>query len=41
MTVKVECGGLWAVSDSRAEFAGQKFHGRGLDGYDPVKKEVS
>jgi|DewCreStandDraft_4_1066084.scaffolds.fasta_scaffold00300_6 hypothetical protein len=39
MSVKLECGGLWAVSDFRAEFAGQKFQGRGLDGYDPVKKK--
>ncbi len=39
MTVKLECGGLWAVSDFRAEFGGQKFQGRGFDGYDPVKKK--
>ncbi len=39
MSVKVECGGLWAFSDFHAEFAGQKFQGRGVDGYDPVKKK--
>jgi len=39
MTLKMECGGLWLVSDFRSEFGGQKFQGRGMDGYDPVKKK--
>jgi hypothetical protein len=39
MTSKVECGGLWLASDFRAEFGGMPFHGRGFDGYDPVKKK--
>jgi hypothetical protein len=39
MTVKLECGGLWAVTDFRSEFMGQPFHGRGFDGYDPAKKK--
>jgi hypothetical protein len=36
---KFECGGLWLVSDFKGEFGGQPFQGRGLDGYDPVKKK--
>jgi hypothetical protein len=39
LTLKMECGGLWLVSDFRSEFGGQKFQGRGMDGYDPVKKK--
>jgi hypothetical protein len=39
MTLKMECGGLWLVSDFRSEFFGQKFQGRGMDGYDPDKKK--
>src|SRR5437762_9445656 len=39
MTYKMECGGLWLTSDFRGEFDGQKFQGRGLDGYDPEKKK--
>lgn len=38
-TYKMECGGLWLSSDFQGEFGGQKFQGRGLDGYDPEKKE--
>jgi hypothetical protein len=39
MTLKMECGGLWLVSDFHSEFGGQKFQGRGMDGYDPEKKK--
>lgn len=39
MTYKVEMGGLWLASDFRGEFAGQKFEGKGFDGYDPAKKK--
>lgn len=39
MTAKMECGGLWLVSDFQGEFGGQKFQGRGLDGYDPASKK--
>lgn len=39
MTYRMECGGLWLVSDFRSDFGGQKFQGRGLDGYDPQKKK--
>src|ERR1041385_3654754 len=39
MTYKMECGGLWLTSDFRSEFDGQKFQGRGVDGYDPEKKK--
>jgi hypothetical protein len=39
MTYKMECGGLWLTGDFRGEFEGQKFQGRGVDGYDPEKKK--
>lgn len=39
MTYRMECGGLWLASDFKAEFGGQPFHGRGMDGYDPQKKK--
>ena len=39
MTYKLECGGLWLVSDFRGEFEGQAFQGKGMDGFDPVKKK--
>jgi hypothetical protein len=39
LTSKMECGGLWLITDFRSEFGGQKFQGRGLDGYDPTKKK--
>src|SRR5437762_13844213 len=39
MTYKMECGGLWLTSDFRGEFDGQKFQGRGVEGYDPEKKK--
>src|SRR5438445_4499973 len=38
-TYKMECGGLWLVSDFQGEFEGAKFQGKGLDGYDPAKKK--
>ena len=38
-TYKMECGGLWLTSDFCGEFDGQKFQGRGVDGYDPEKKK--
>jgi len=38
-TYKLECSGLWLVSDFRSEFGGQPFQGRGLDSYDPAKKK--
>jgi hypothetical protein len=38
-TFRMECGGLWLVSDFNADFGGQKFQGRGFDGYDPEKKK--
>jgi hypothetical protein len=41
LTSKMECGGLWLITDFRSEFGGQKFQGRGLDGYDPTKKGSS
>jgi hypothetical protein len=39
MTLKMECGGLWLMSDFHSEFGGQKFHGRGMDGYDVTKQK--
>jgi hypothetical protein len=37
---KMELGGLWLVADFQGEFApGQKFTGKGLDGYDAGKKK--
>ena len=39
MTYKLQAGGFWLVSHFIGEFAGQKFEGNGLDGYDPIKKK--
>ncbi len=39
MTAKMECGGLWLLSEFKADFGGQDFHGRGTDGYDADKKK--
>ena len=39
LTAKMECGGLWLVTDFRGEFGGQPFQGRGMDSYDPGKKK--
>lgn len=39
-TYKMECGGLWLVSDFHGEFGGQKFSGHGIDGYDPGEEKV-
>jgi Protein of unknown function (DUF1579) len=40
VTYKMELGGLWLVSDFQGEFSpGQKFTGKGLDGYDALKKQ--
>jgi hypothetical protein len=36
---KMELGGLWLVSEFQGEVGGQKFSGRGFDGYDPIKKK--
>lgn len=36
---KMELGGLWLSSTFEGEFGGMKFSGKGLDGYDPVKKK--
>ena len=39
MTWKLELGGLWLLSDLEGEFGDMKFKGRGIDGYDPIKKK--
>lgn len=36
---KMECGGLWLASTFKGEMMGQKFEGRGVDGYDPESKK--
>lgn len=36
---KMECGGLWLVSNFEGEFGGVKFQGKGLDSYDAAKKK--
>lgn len=36
---KMECGGLWLVSNFKGTFAGQPFQGRGADSYDAKKKK--
>ena len=38
-TYKMDLGGLWLVTDFLGEFGGQRFQGKGLDGYDPIKKK--
>jgi hypothetical protein len=39
MIYKMEVGGLWLVGNFKANFGGQPFQGKGLDGYDPIKKK--
>jgi len=39
MVYKMDLGGLWLVGDFTSDFAGQKFTGKGLDSYDPIKKK--
>src|SRR5687768_222046 len=39
MTWKMDLGGLWLISKFEGDFAGQKFHGHGMDSYDPHKKK--
>jgi hypothetical protein len=36
---KLECGGMWLACEFNGEFGGQKFQGRGIDGYDADKKK--
>jgi hypothetical protein len=38
-TFALECGGLWLVSDYRADIGGLKLQGKGLDSYDQNKKK--
>ena len=38
-TYKMELGGLWLSSSMESELFGQKFSGRGFDGYDVQKKK--
>jgi hypothetical protein len=39
MTYKMELGGLWLLSNFKGQFGGQPFQGKGIDGYDSVKKK--
>jgi hypothetical protein len=39
MVYKMDLGGLWLSSTLDGEAGGQKFQGRGFDGYDPMKKK--
>jgi hypothetical protein len=39
ITFKMELGGLWLAGKLESELFGQKFSGRSLDSYDPVKKK--
>lgn len=39
MVYKPACGGLWMASKYEGDFNGQKFEGRGLDGYNSMKKK--
>src|SRR5262245_54971257 len=36
---KMEVGGLWLTTKYEGDFAGAKFEGRGIDGYDTTKKK--
>lgn len=36
---KMECGGLWLITDFKTTFGGAPFQGRGMDGYDPDTKK--
>ncbi|MEX2027576.1 MAG: DUF1579 domain-containing protein [Pirellulaceae bacterium] len=38
-TSKMECGGLWLVTNFEGDFGGAKFQGKGLDSYDPKTKK--
>ena len=37
----MEVGGLWLTSKFEGDFAGAKFEGRGIDGYDQTKKKYT
>jgi hypothetical protein len=39
MVYKMDVGGLWLVSNFKANLGGQPFQGKGMDGYDPMKKK--
>jgi hypothetical protein len=39
MVTKMVAGGVWMSSEFTGEFGGQKFEGRGLDGFDQDKKK--
>jgi Protein of unknown function (DUF1579) len=39
MVWKMDVGGLWLTSNFEGDFGGMKFHGRGFDSYDSMKKK--
>ena len=39
VTYKMELGGLWLIGAMESELFGQKFTGKSLDSYDPIKKK--
>lgn len=39
MTSKMELGGIWMVSNFKADFGGLPFEGKGMDTYDAAKKK--
>lgn len=38
-TSTLACGGLWLITDFKAEMMGQPFQGHGVTGYDPAKRK--
>jgi hypothetical protein len=40
-TCRLECGGLWLITEHSGSFQGQPFQGRGFTGYDPSKGAYS
>lgn len=39
LTAKMELGGLWLITTFKGQINGQSFDGRGMDSYDPKKKQ--
>jgi hypothetical protein len=38
-TYKMACNGMWVVSEFKSEMGGMPFEGKGIDGYDQMKKK--
>jgi hypothetical protein len=39
MVWKMDLGGLWLISKFEGQFGDMKFHGHGMDSYDPIRKK--